>query len=371
MLVLPAADGAPATLIAPRLEATPAQACAAAAVARRDGRRLGGDRGPDALVARDPRGGARPPGRRASARSPCPTACGRRSCSGCSGVLPGARFSLASASCARSGCARTPTRSRCCGAAAQAADRVDRRRSPPGGWSGGPRRTSRARCASGWSPRATTQAEFWIVASGPNSASPHHEPGDRVIEAGEPIVIDIGGTVGGYASDIDAHDLGDRRRPGARPGRRLPPPVRRAPGRARHEATAAARPGVAVRAGRRRRARHHRRRRVRPDFIHRTGHGIGLEVPRGPVPRRGQRRAARARHGVQRRARDLPRGPVRRPDRGHRGLRRVRADRAQRGAAGPPGRRAADPARRRRRRPPGVSSADRLAPRPSREPNDD
>jgi Xaa-Pro aminopeptidase len=44
-------------------------------------------------------------------------------------------------------------------------------------------------------------AKFAIVASGPNSASPHHEASARVIEAGEPIVLDIGGTYGGYNSD--------------------------------------------------------------------------------------------------------------------------------------------------------------------------
>jgi Xaa-Pro aminopeptidase len=44
-------------------------------------------------------------------------------------------------------------------------------------------------------------AQFAIVASGPNSASPHHEASDRVIQPGEPIVLDIGGTYGGYNSD--------------------------------------------------------------------------------------------------------------------------------------------------------------------------
>ena len=43
---------------------------------------------------------------------------------------------------------------------------------------------------------------FAIVASGPNSASSHHEASDRVIRAGEPIVLDIGGVLGGYCSDI-------------------------------------------------------------------------------------------------------------------------------------------------------------------------
>ncbi|MEP6639623.1 MAG: Xaa-Pro peptidase family protein [Chloroflexota bacterium] len=45
-------------------------------------------------------------------------------------------------------------------------------------------------------------AHFAIVGSGPNSASPHHEASDRVIGAGEPIVLDIGGTIDGYGSDI-------------------------------------------------------------------------------------------------------------------------------------------------------------------------
>ncbi|MGH2454787.1 MAG: M24 family metallopeptidase [Candidatus Limnocylindria bacterium] len=44
-------------------------------------------------------------------------------------------------------------------------------------------------------------ADFAIVASGPNSASPHHEAGARVIQAGDAIVLDIGGTRAGYCSD--------------------------------------------------------------------------------------------------------------------------------------------------------------------------
>jgi Xaa-Pro aminopeptidase len=42
---------------------------------------------------------------------------------------------------------------------------------------------------------------FAIVASGPNGASPHHEPTDRTIEPGDAIVVDFGGHQGGYASD--------------------------------------------------------------------------------------------------------------------------------------------------------------------------
>lgn len=41
-----------------------------------------------------------------------------------------------------------------------------------------------------------------IVASGPNAAKPHHAPGDRVIEEGEPVIIDMGALHRGYAGDL-------------------------------------------------------------------------------------------------------------------------------------------------------------------------
>ncbi len=41
-----------------------------------------------------------------------------------------------------------------------------------------------------------------IVASGPNGALPHARPGDRVIQAGEPVVMDLGCVVDGYCSDV-------------------------------------------------------------------------------------------------------------------------------------------------------------------------
>ncbi len=44
--------------------------------------------------------------------------------------------------------------------------------------------------------------DFVIVASGPNAASPHHETSHRVIMSGDPVVVDIGGTMpSGYCSD--------------------------------------------------------------------------------------------------------------------------------------------------------------------------
>ena len=41
-----------------------------------------------------------------------------------------------------------------------------------------------------------------IIAAGPNGAMPHHRPSDRPIQAGEPIVIDMGCRVDGYCSDM-------------------------------------------------------------------------------------------------------------------------------------------------------------------------
>ena len=120
------------------------------------------------------------------------------------------------------------------------------------------------------------EAHFAIVASGPNSASPHHDASDRVIRAGEPIVLDIGGTLAGYGSDI-ARTLwltgGDPANGPDEEFGRLFAVLRTA-----HEmATRAVRPGVAceaidaaardVIAGEG----------YGEAFIHRTGHGIGLE----------------------------------------------------------------------------------------------
>jgi Xaa-Pro aminopeptidase len=43
---------------------------------------------------------------------------------------------------------------------------------------------------------------FAIVAAGENAASPHHHPGSRVIKAGEVVLTDFGGTMNDYCSDI-------------------------------------------------------------------------------------------------------------------------------------------------------------------------
>lgn len=41
-----------------------------------------------------------------------------------------------------------------------------------------------------------------IVAAGPNAALPHHRPSDRVVQEGEPVVIDMGARFDGYCSDL-------------------------------------------------------------------------------------------------------------------------------------------------------------------------
>lgn len=41
-----------------------------------------------------------------------------------------------------------------------------------------------------------------IIGSGPNSASPHHGGNDRVIEEGDAMIFDWGGTIDGYYSDV-------------------------------------------------------------------------------------------------------------------------------------------------------------------------
>jgi len=49
--------------------------------------------------------------------------------------------------------------------------------------------------------RGHDSMDFWIVASGPNGASPHHEPRERVVQQGDAVVVDFGGHQSGYCSD--------------------------------------------------------------------------------------------------------------------------------------------------------------------------
>jgi Xaa-Pro aminopeptidase len=118
-------------------------------------------------------------------------------------------------------------------------------------------------------------AEFAIVASGPNGASPHHSPGERLIETGDVVVCDFGGSLDGYQSDVtrtftvgdpspEAIEVHEVVREANRAGRRAA-----APGVPCQEVDRAARE-VIERAG------------LGEHFIHRTGHGIGIEVHEHP-----------------------------------------------------------------------------------------
>jgi Xaa-Pro aminopeptidase len=55
--------------------------------------------------------------------------------------------------------------------------------------------------AAGLREHGHERVDFTIVASGPNGASPHHEPTDRVIGEGDTVVLDFGGLRDGYGSD--------------------------------------------------------------------------------------------------------------------------------------------------------------------------
>ena len=51
--------------------------------------------------------------------------------------------------------------------------------------------------------KAKGLGEVWgICASGPNAASPHHHTGDRVLQQGDSVIFDWGGILDGYHSDI-------------------------------------------------------------------------------------------------------------------------------------------------------------------------
>jgi Xaa-Pro aminopeptidase len=124
-------------------------------------------------------------------------------------------------------------------------------------------------------------AQFAIVASGPNSASPHHHASERVIRAGEPIVFDIGGTLDAYCSDMTRTVWVSGGEPDKGPTdefRTIHELVRRA----NADATAAVRPGAACE------QLDEVARRVIRDagygdaFIHRLGHGIGLDGHEDP-----------------------------------------------------------------------------------------
>jgi Xaa-Pro aminopeptidase len=119
------------------------------------------------------------------------------------------------------------------------------------------------------------EAEFTIVGSGPNGASPHHDAGARRICPGDAVVLDFGGFLDSYGSDITRTVVVGE-----------PPEgfdeVYEVVRRAQQAGVDAVRPGVAC-------EEVDRAARAVIDeagfghlFVHRTGHGIGLETHEDP-----------------------------------------------------------------------------------------
>ncbi|MGZ8571984.1 MAG: M24 family metallopeptidase [Actinomycetota bacterium] len=119
------------------------------------------------------------------------------------------------------------------------------------------------------------RAEFTIVASGPNAASPHHEPGGRTILPHDAVVMDFGGELGGYFSDTTRTVVvGEPSRAFSR--------VYELVLEAQLAAVDTVRPGVPIQEVDRAARRIIEAGGFGERFIHRTGHGIGLEVHEPP-----------------------------------------------------------------------------------------
>jgi len=139
-----------------------------------------------------------------------------------------------------------------------------------------------------------SEVNFAIVGSGPNAASPHHEPGGRVIGRDETVVCDFGGTFPldgdvGYCSDItrtvvtgpptiEIRDCYD---------------VLRA---AQEAGVGASRDGVTAEEVDRSVRTVIESAGLGALFVHRTGHGIGIEEHEDPYLVAGNREVLRPGH---------------------------------------------------------------------------
>jgi len=117
--------------------------------------------------------------------------------------------------------------------------------------------------------------QFCIVGSGPNGAFPHHHTGDRKVEYGDAVLIDIGGRKGTFPSDmtrmsvlgeppkgyLEIHAIVERAVQAAMSAAKL--------GVMAKDVDAAAR-GVITEAG------------YGEFFVHRTGHGLGIDIHEPP-----------------------------------------------------------------------------------------
>jgi Xaa-Pro aminopeptidase len=116
---------------------------------------------------------------------------------------------------------------------------------------------------------------FTIVGAGPNAASPHHVAARRVIRPGDAVVVDIGGRLDGYCSDTTRTLVVGEPPPGFQEAyavlhaAQLAGCAAAGPGVPAEAVDAACRQVIAA-AG------------YGEHFIHRTGHGIGLEEHEDP-----------------------------------------------------------------------------------------
>jgi Xaa-Pro aminopeptidase len=190
-------------------------------------------------------------------------------------ALPGTRLALASDALRGLRVRKSPAEIAALREAGAAIDRVHQR---VPGWlrPGRSERDVAADIATAITAAGHARADFVIVGSGPNAARPHHAPGERVLAPGDVVVVDIGGTMpSGYCSDCTrTYAIGE------------PPAefvsyytVLQA---AQEAACAAVRPGETAES-----VDAVARNRITESgygdfFLHRTGHGIGLETHEHP-----------------------------------------------------------------------------------------
>ncbi len=116
-----------------------------------------------------------------------------------------------------------------------------------------------------------------IVASGPNAAKPHARPGVRVVEAGDPVVVDFGAMVDGYRSDMTRTFC-----VGGEPTGRLAE-VFAVVGAAQALGVAAVADGIAAAEVDRACREHIAAAGMGEAFEHGTGHGVGLDIHEAPA----------------------------------------------------------------------------------------
>jgi Xaa-Pro aminopeptidase len=190
-------------------------------------------------------------------------------------ALPGTRQGLASAALRGLRIRKTAAEVAALREAGAAIDRVHRR-VPEWIWPGRTEREAAADIAAAIVAEGHARADFVIVGSGPNAARPHHEPSDRVLAAGDAVVVDIGGTMpSGYCSDCTrTYVIGPPSPDFAAYYQVLKD--------AQEAACAAVRPGVPAEAVDAAAREPITAAGYGEHFIHRTGHGIGLETHEDP-----------------------------------------------------------------------------------------